>query len=196
MKQPRAANGAAPSCLQTIFITGCVKCAKAGNVHVIYEVRPNMNRKHFVPKRAVFFTLNEFTDALQFADAVTDGKIPDATVMPEGRGILLKNDDGTIEEIALTNHSYNRFGYAVLTHFKGNGVKYHSFMARFEAWGEIVKADVQKELEDALPPEKHPDISKALFEAAATLPLQIPGSFDRSSFLARVRQLLNSYSVE
>jgi hypothetical protein len=124
---------------------------------------------------------DEFTDAYQYA-----GMVAEYDFVEQIPAIERKIEIGD-QTIGFTNHPMNRFGFAIVGHFKGRRDKVESFMTRFFALMQLRKHKGMKPfVKDG---DDCTEIHGAVMEVVATHPLSARGRFSPSSFFAEVRRV-------
>ncbi len=136
------------------------------------------------PSEAVAFELEEFRFVFSLAVHAGHLSIPASERM---FGPLEHEPDGP--SLRAANIPINRAGAAVLDHYEGGGVQYHSFMCRFFAFMDLVSSGAL----DAWMPESTEspgarEIHPAVIDVAARIPLTRKGKFPKR-FVKEVKRL-------
>lgn len=137
------------------------------------------------PGDAIAFDPIEFRSTLEFA--LKQSASPSPAWNPTKRSLLLQDEDGKVSRIQFTDCVENRFGFAVVEHYRDNQPKFYSFMHRWLALHELLHSG--KLNERWYGRGKESDwIDDRVLEVAASFPLKRRGGFDHRAFVAELEK--------
>ncbi len=145
----------------------------------------NMIDDFVKPADALAFDPLEFQTTLQtaFEQSASKAEVWD----PTKRSLLLQDDDGKVTRIQFTDCLENRFGFAVVEHYRDNRPKYYSFMHRWFALHDLLHSGL---LTDRwFHRGKEADmIDDRVLAVAAAFPIQEEGGFDHRAFVTELEK--------
>lgn len=127
--------------------------------------------------------MDEFIGAYQYAEMVSDHDLVEE--IPALKRFKIIQEDSTL---SLTNNPMNRFGLALARHFRKDRGKMRSFMFRFWAL-EPLLADPRFTDFIRSKDSDHPEVHRAMLEAACNLPLNSDYAFEPQEFWNEVTKI-------
>ena len=127
--------------------------------------------------------VDEFIGAYQYAEMVSDNEMVEEIPALERFKIIKEGS-----AFGLSNNPLNRFGMALARHFRKERGKMRSFMFRFWALEPLLEdprfADYVRHKDS-----EHPEVHRAMIEAACNLPLGTNYEFEPQSFWSEVQSI-------
>jgi len=133
---------------------------------------------------------DEFRGAYEYAGMFAEYEFLEE-VPSIGKPLIRTNDGGTL---ALSNHPDNRFGLAVMRHFRGQQDKATAFLWRFWGLQRLFHHDGMKAYIKGAGDER--EINCAVFEVAATEKLSDKYEFEAEPFFQKVREVAARMDAE
>lgn len=140
------------------------------------------------PEQLPPLNVEEFLFALNLGSAAYSLRMPMKS--PAEEGLTLRDQDGRLTRISVTDIPFNRATIAVRDHFAPHWQKFTSFMMRFSALQALCDVPEMEEWVTQSPgPDPQLVVHGAVLRVAATLPLTAGALFDKESFFRTVRDL-------
>jgi len=147
------------------------------------------------PKELVPIDPADFTFALQMASAAAALRMPMKS--PSSYRFVLGAEDGSLQGYRFADTPAARAGFAVKEHFEGNPILYVSTMMRLEALQALRRHPKLQKWTKLAPGEEAAILMhQAVFEAAATTPLNESMMFDPDAFFRRVEEIAADYEPQ
>lgn len=144
------------------------------------------------PEELVPIEPADFTFALQMASAAAALRMPMKS--PSSYRLALEAEDGSVQRYRFSDTPTARAGFAVKEHFEGNPSLYVSTMMRIEALQTLRRHPEMQKWTKPVPGEEAAIfMHQAVFEAAATTPLNESMMFDPDTFFRRVGEIAADY---